>query len=374
MRSVHRLMSMTLVTVLAAAQPVSAETIRLDKGKQARAGIVLGSVQKRTFGDQIRVVGRAVRAPEATTNVMTVLDGRVVEILVAPGELVRVGQPLMRLHSHDLHRLRGELLERREALRLAESRVGAGEKLLELEGISEVGLEQRRQAALAAHVAFENSEEELHEVGYSESEIDRLLDSAEFRPILTVRSPVQGVVLRLEAQVHAWVMAYEPLIMIGDPQKLELELQLPPYEAGSIAEGDLVEFVPMGRREMWGLAHVVTKVPEVDPTTRTVTVRARISHGAELLLPGVFVEGNLIHGDAIESASVPESAVTRIGASDYVFVVLDTETFEARPVEVGRFNGSHYEVLNGLQVGEKVAERGVFLLKSALLRAADEGE
>jgi Cu(I)/Ag(I) efflux system membrane fusion protein len=227
---------------------------------------------------------------------------------------------------------------------------------------------------LAARVAFDNSQEELHEVGFSDSEIEELLDSAAFRPILTVRSPTQGVILRLKAQVHAWVMAYEPLVMIGDPEQLELELQLPPYEAGSVAEGDLVEFVPMGRREMWGLAHVVTKVPEVDPTTRTVTVRARISHGGDVLLPGVFVEGNLIHGDASESPSVPESAVTRIEASDYVFVSLDLETFEARPVMVGRFNGSHYEILNGLQVGEEVAERGVFLLKSALLRAADAGE
>jgi cobalt-zinc-cadmium efflux system membrane fusion protein len=372
MRTIDSLMLMVLG--LATVEAATAETVRLNEGEQARAGVVLGAVQERTFGDQIRVVGRAVRAPEATTSVMTVLDGRVVEMLVAPGDVVKVGQPLVRLHSHDLHRLRGELLERREELRLAESSLQAGEKLLELEGISRVELERRGQVVLAARVAFDNSQEELHEVGYSESEIEQLMDSADFRPILTVRSPTRGVVLRLEAQVHAWVMAYEPLMLIGDPQQLELELQLPPYEAGSIAEGDLVEFVPMGRREMWGLAQVVTKVPEVDAMTRTVMVRARISHGAELLLPGVFVEGNLIHGDASQSPSVPESAVTRIEASDYVFVSLDSQTFEARPVEVGRFNGSHYEILNGVEVGEQVAERGVFLLKSALLRAAEEGD
>jgi len=248
---------LVLAVGLAVVQAATAETIQLDKSKQARAGIALGAVQERTFGDQIRVVGRAVRAPEATTNVMTVLDGRVVEILVAPGDEVRVGQPLARLHSHDLHRLRGEVLERRQELRLAESSLRAGEKLLELEGISRVELERRRQIVLAARVAFDNSREELHEVGYAEAEIEQLLDLAEFRPILTVRSPTRGVVLRLEAQVHAWVMAYEPMMLIGDPQQLELELQLPPFEAGSVTEGDLVEFVPMGRRELWGLAHVV---------------------------------------------------------------------------------------------------------------------
>ncbi len=367
--------SLILIAVgLATTQTATAETFQLDKAKQARAGVVLGTVEERTFGDQVAVVGRAVRTPEATTNVMTVLDGRVVEILVAPGDLVRVGQPLVRLHSHDLHRLRGELLERREELRLAESRQGAGEKLLELEGISQVELERRKQAVLAARVAFDNSMEELHEIGYSEAEIEEVLDSAEFRPILTVRSPTRGVVLRLEVQRHAWVMAYEPLMLIGDPEQLELELQLPPYEAGSVAEGDVVEFVPMGRRELWGLAHVATKVPEVDPSTRTVTVRARISFGAELLLPGVFVEGNLFHGEVSQSPSVRESAVTRIDASDYVFVSQGPETFEARSVKIGRFNGSHYEILDGVEIGEQVAERGVFLLKSALLRGEAEEE
>ncbi len=49
-------------------------------------------------------------------------------------------------------------------------------------------------------------------------------------------------------------------------------------------------------------------------------------------------------------------------------------TYEARPVRLGHFNGSRYQILAGVAVGEEVAVEGVFLLKSALLRPASDEE
>lgn len=348
-----------------------AEVIRLDAATQARAGLIVRPVQERSFGDQIRVLGQTVRSPGATHTVKTILEGRVERLLVTPGEAVAEGQPLVELHSHMLHQLQGELLSNREALALAESRVQAGRQLLEIEGISRIEVEAREQAALAARLALRHSKAELHDLGYGEEEIRQLLETSDLHPVLTVQAPATGVVLEVPVQQHAWVQAFDPLLVIGNPRSLELELQIPPDEAIGVAPGNLVEFVPVGRSEAWCLARVVTQVPQVDSTTRTVTVRAEITHGLENLLPGVYVEGNLIRGDVARSPSVPESALIRIGASDYVFVRLDPESLEARPVTVGRFNGSRYEITSGVEVGEEVAVQGVFLLKSALIRAGE---
>lgn len=361
------------IPVLALASVVSAsEMVSLSAAAQARAGVLLRDVQERTFGDQVRVLGQAVRAPGATNTVKSILDGRIERLLVAPGDSVKRHQPLVELHSHMLHELQGKLLRDSEALKLAETRVEAGRRLLEIEGISRVDLERREHEALAAEIEVKNGEAELRDLGYSAGEIKHLLASTDLHPLLTVRAPTEGVVLELTVEQHAWVKAYEPLVIMGDPRSLELELQLPPDEAAGVRRGDTVEFVPVGRPEAWGLAKVATRVPQVDPTTRTVTVRAEITHGSENLLPGVFVEGNLIRGAASTAPSVPESALIRMGASDYVFVRHDDQRFEARPVVVGRFNGSRYEINQGLALGEQVAVQGVFLLKSALLRS--EGE
>lgn len=363
---------LALWLLLAAPVIARSETVSLSPAAQARAGIVLRPVQERTFGDQVRVLGQAVRSPGATTTVKSILEGRLEHLLVAPGDSVDRGQPLVELHSHRLHELQGQLLADTAAFRLAEARLEAGRQLLEVEGISQVELDSREHEALAARLAVQNGVAELRELGYSDAEIDHVLESTDLHPVLTVRAPTSGVVLEVAVQQYAWVQAHDSLVVLGDPGSLELELQLPPDEASGVGQGDLVEFIPVGRPEAWGLAKVVTRVPQVDATTRTVTVRAEITHGSENLLPGVFVEGNLIRGAAAQAPSVPENALIRMGASDYVFVRLDDEVFEARPVKVGRFNGNRYEINEGLALDEEVAVEGVFLLKSALLRAEEE--
>lgn len=347
------------------------ETVRLDAEAERRGGIETQPVIELSFGDQIRIVGQTVRSPGATLTVKALVEGRVDSVHVAPGDRVPRGGALVTIQSHDLHELKGRYLSAREALKLAENRVEAGEQLLELEGISRLELEQRRLHALGARLEVDAVEAELTHLGFQREDVATLFDDPSWHPLLTMSAPMAGAVLDLEVEAHGWVERYQPLLVLGDPARLELELQLPPDQAERVAPGDLVEFVPVSRSGKTGTARIITRVPRVDPTTRTVTLRAEITEGLELTLPGVFVEGTLIRGKVSASPSVPEAAVIRIGAEDHVFVHTGPSTYEARPIQVGRFDGSRYEILAGAEVGEEVAVVGVFLLKSALLRQAD---
>ena len=110
----------------------------------------------------------------------------------------------------------------------------------------------------------------------------------------------------------------------------------------------------------------------MDPKTRTLRIRAKIEEGFACLFPGAFVEGSLVHGAASASPAVPESAVIRSGGRDIVFVRRGPELFAALPVELGALDGSSYQVRSGLDAGDEVVTRGVFLLKSAMLAAREE--
>jgi cobalt-zinc-cadmium efflux system membrane fusion protein len=361
-----------LLAATSSASETAGGIVHLDASAETRAGIVTRPVLERAFGGQIRVVGRIVRAPGSTVTVKALVEGRVDRLHVLPGERVEVGAPLVTLHCHELHELKSRYLQARQARELAESRVRAGEELFALDGISRLELEERRQRALAARLDVEAVLAEMEHLGYSREEAERMSDP-DWHPVLTVRSPIAGAVLEVAIEEHGWATHYAPMVTIGDPERLELELQLPPDDSSRVAAGDRVDFVPVGRPELAGVAEVITGVPRVDPMTRTVTIRARLVESKGRSLPGVFVEGVLAHGEAVSRPSVPEAAVIRIGADDHVFIKTDAGTYEARPVRVGRFNGSRYEILDGVQPDEEVAVEGVFLLKSALLRPA-EGE
>jgi cobalt-zinc-cadmium efflux system membrane fusion protein len=362
-----------LMALFLTTAPASGEVLTLDTASQARAGIVTRPVRERAFGESFRIVGQVVRTPGSKSTVKSILEGRVAVINVAPGDAVQEGQVLLELHSHALHGMQGEMMRAYEQLKLSESRVEAGRKLLELEGISRLELQQREQQALAARLDFELAKSELLDLGIDEEESLKILDGGSPDTHLPVRAPSDGVVLELYVQRHEWVQAFDSLVDLGNPLQMELQLQIPPDQASGVAMGDTVEFVPVGRPETAGNARVISRVPQVDPTTRTVTIRARIEGPKQELFPGVFVEGQLVQGGVRNSPSVPEAAVTRFGSTDYVFVRTGPETFEARPVRLGRFNGTRYEILEGVTLDEEVVVEGVFFLKSVLVKGTSEG-
>ena len=365
-----RPLTAALATLLAIpALATGPRTVRLDADAQARAGIVVRPVLERRFGDQFRIVGQVVRSPGSTVPVKVVVPGRIEKILATPGSRVKKGAPVLLMHSHALHGLQADYLRAREQLRFAEIQVAAGRKLLELEGISRIELERREQAAFAARLDLQTARAELMDLGYSAEDLERIANRRNPDPHLTVRAPAGGVVLELGVEPDEWVQAYRLLMVIGDPSRVELELQIPPDQASAVARGDLVEFTPVARPEAVGHATVMTSVPQVDPTTRTIVIRAAITDSRVALVPGIFVEGTLTHGEARTAPSIPEAAVTRLGGNDVVFVRRSPDTFEIRPVTLGQFNGTRYEVKAGVSPGEDVVVKGVFFLKSAVIKS-----
>lgn len=360
--------------VMASLHGAAEERVVLDAAQQARAGIVVRPTSEAGFGDRQRVVGQVVQTPGSTVILKSVLSGRIEEILVAPGDHVRDGQVVARIHSHEMLAMQGEMLRAEGRSALATKRVEAGRELLAVEGISRMDFELREQEALSAKLDFDTASEELLDHGLPESVLEQVLETGTPDPHLPITTPSAGVVLELDVQQHEWVQEYAPLMVIGNPDRVELDLQIAPDRAGAIAAGDVVEFAPVGKPGLVGRGVVMTSVPQVDPDTRTIRIRARIVDGDASLYPGVFVEGAVQHGGARRAPAVPRSAVIGVAGRDAVFVQVAPETFELRWVDLGQSNDGSVEVLSGLDVGENVAVEGAFFLKSSLVKGTGEGE
>jgi RND family efflux transporter MFP subunit len=356
--------------------PVTAETdvVRLDERQMERAGVTVVEVAERSFGDRQRVVGQVVRVPGSTLTLKAVIPGRVEAIQVAPGDRVTSGQVLVALHSHELLGMQADLLKARERARLAATRLEAGNQLFEVEGISRLELQQREQEAFAADLELAMLREELLDHGLSVEELETVLTTRKPDPHLPVTSPIDGVVLELNVEEYEWVEKFQELMVVGDPDRLELELQIAPDQASAVSAGDEIVFTPVGRTGERGRAKVNSSVPQVDPGTRTIRLRARLVEAGSALFAGVFVEGEVDHGEARLAPAVPASAVINLTGEDVVFVVTGVGAFEVRPVRLGVADGEEREVVTGVTTGERVAATGVFLLKSTLLGGDGEGE
>jgi cobalt-zinc-cadmium efflux system membrane fusion protein len=357
-----------LLLIVAVTLPLHAEdVVVLDEQQLARAGVTVEEVGQRGFGDRQRVVGQVVRVPGSTLTLKTPIGGRVETIEVAPGDRVSAGDVMVTLHCHDLLTMQSELLRARERAKLAATRLEAGRELFEVEGISRLDLEQREQEAFAASLEQRILREELLDHGFPEVSLEAVLENRTTNPHLPVVAPVDGVVLELVIEEHEWVEEYRELLVMGDPNRVELELQLSPDQASAVSRGDTILFNAAGRPDDQGRAEAVQRVPQVDPGTRTIKLRARIVEARPWVYPGVFVEGAVVHGETRTAASVPAQAVINLEGRDVVFVKRADGAFEPREVTLGVSDKSHVEVVGGVEVGERIATGGVFLLKSTLV-------
>ncbi len=110
-------------------------------------------------------------------------------------------------------------------------------------------------------------------------------------------------------------------------------------------------------------ARVVAIDSILNAMTRTARVRALVETPDEALRPETFVHVS-IHVPLGEKVAVPENAVLDTGEHQIVFVVAGEGRFEPRAVELGREAQGYYEVLRGVEPGERVVTSANFLIDS----------
>ncbi len=88
--------------------------------------------------------------------------------------------------------------------------------------------------------------------------------------------------------------------------------------------------------------------------------------------PGMFAWVSVPVSRPRKALTVPQSAVTRSERHTFVFVEDKPGTYRRVNVDLGSASGEMVEVRHGLKPGERIVDRGVFVLKSELLLGESE--
>jgi HlyD family secretion protein len=177
-----------------------------------------------------------------------------------------------------------------------------------------------------------------------------------------LRSPVAGRVLAVHQESAGPVSAGQPLVEIGDPDRLEVTVDVLSADAVRIHPGTPVRF------EDWGGEGVLEgRVKRVEPQGFTEVSslgveEKRVWVVAELVSPlaargglgvGYRVLADFVVWEGDDVLKVPTAALFRVGDGWRVFVV-EGGRASLRAVEVGQQGGLEAEVLSGLSEGERV--------------------
>ena len=119
--------------------------------------------------------------------------------------------------------------------------------------------------------------------------------------------------------------------------------------------------------------------PDVDSNGQSVLARATFQNQSGQLLNRQLVQARIIL-DQATGLVVPTTAVTRIGGAAFVYVVQAVKneetgeselTAQQKAVTLGSLQGNNYQILAGLQPGEKVITAGLLKIQDgAVIQSA----
>jgi multidrug efflux pump subunit AcrA (membrane-fusion protein) len=215
--------------------------------------------------------------PEVAVDVAPPTLAEVVEVLVAPGDVVSVGQPLATL---DARGVKEELaitkaeLKQREAV-AAEARVELAQcKVMtsRLEGLARQGLESTRFAEQRARSSRASS---VAAIAETQARIDKIVRQLADR---SLRAPFSGTVATRYRNAGAVAGPDAPVLRIVGGRTMCRFGVLPPG-ATAFSPGDHVRLRPESG-DGTALAVVVRRAPEVDPASRLVFIDAVLDEDA----------------------------------------------------------------------------------------------
>lgn len=346
--------------VPALAAEASQPAVVLTAKQSAALGIVTQAVQRGGSAASGGLPAQVV-VPTGQLRVLAAPVAALVEqILVAPGDSVRQGQPLARLAGPQLLELQRDVRQSASQAALSQQQLQRDEALFR-EGII---AEARLQGSRAQHA------QSAAQLGERRAAL-KLAGAGENGGAAAVLAPIDGVVLEQFISVGQRVEAAAPLFKIGRLSPLWLEIQAPAVLADGLKIGAAVRVGKEGKDNK-GPSGKLIQIGRQVGSGQTLTLRARIDSGAEQLRPGQLVEASIETrpGSGKQAAlwRLPVSAVLRAQEAAYVFVAT-ANGYQARAVRVegqsGGLSGEQALLSGDFKDGELVAVKGLSALKSA---------
>jgi len=324
---------------------VSPGTVNISPERQQLIGVKIGTVERRHLEKQIRTTGRVDYDEKRLVTISTKIGGWVEELYVDfTGAYVKKGQPLLTLYSPELVSTQEEYLV---ALRARE------------------GFMKSPFPEVASSGIFlaESARRRLKLWDISEDQIKALEQSGQPQKTLTLHSPYEGFLLERMVYKGMNVMPGMALFKLADLSVVWIyadiyEHELPLIRLGQVA---FVKLTYLPAEIFTG--KVIYIYPSLDPKSRTAKVRLEFPNPKGRLKPEMYADVNL-KIDLGEKLTIPEGAVIDTGIRQVAFIDKGSGYFEPREVKLGVKVDTYYEVLEGLEPGERVVTSANFLIDS----------
>ncbi len=320
----------------------------------AAAPVTVASVTVGPFEVRARTIGTV--SIDATVQVKSQVDGRIMEAPFSEGQIVHKGDLLFRL---DPSLFEAQLKQSQAALARDQAQLAnAQSDLKRFSDLAKKGFataQQEEQAnaqakVLSAAIAADLAAIDIAKLQLSYTEIS---------------SPLDGKTGRILVQPGNLVKANDigALVVINQLQPIAVDFSLPqqnlPALQHRMAKGKLKVSVAIPgdeRPPMQGNIDFINNA--VDATTGTIALKASLDNADLRLVPGQLVDLTILLQTIDEALTVPIEAVNEGQSGQYVYVLAADGTVAISPVKVAYEDGGRAVIADGVRAGDKVVTDG----------------
>jgi cobalt-zinc-cadmium efflux system membrane fusion protein len=311
----------------------------------------------------LRLSGTVAFNAFATTPVFAAIGGPVHEILVAPGQVVQAGQPLLTVTSPDYSAARSAYIKALDAYALSDKLYVRAKDLFAHGAISEADLQQAESIRTQAHADVDSSADMLRALGLKDpqSVIKNPTPSTAEIPVI---APVAGeVVERLVGPGQLLLTGVTQCFTISNTSTIWVLVNVYQSDLPFVHVGDAVEINTEAYPDLFH-GKISYIAPALDPSTRTLQARIVTENPGKKLKRDMYVTAIVKAGSIADAITVPDAAVLRDTENQpFVYVQTKPGQFARRLVTLDQSIGGRVRITSGLQEGEQVVGDGSLFLQ-----------
>lgn len=367
--------------------------ITLDAEQELNAKITTEAIQNRVMQLRITIPAQFKAMNKFLDKIYAPIDGKVMNVFVEPGDIVKVGQPLIEIKSDAIGQIQLEFLDKYISVDSLVKQMTAQynlsvqsykrENTLYHEGISsraeyEVAYAQmlKDRANLDSLKAQRRTTIQVYAqrvalYGGNESTITRALATKRIYPYITLCASKHGVVLDRKVNPGEIINQNRELFNVADLSTIWLVGYAFEKDSSELKMGQNVVGIfekEHGKTVKGKLSYVASIL---DPEKKTLEVIADIPNPDFSIKPNMYAE-MVVDTGTISTLAVPNTAIQKYGDYNFAYVKVAPNTYEERKIVIGQHNDKYTEVKSGLKLGEEVVSNGGFSLLGESIKSSEE--
>ncbi|MBK8943841.1 MAG: efflux RND transporter periplasmic adaptor subunit [Ignavibacteriae bacterium] len=176
-----------------------------------------------------------------------------------------------------------------------------------------------------------------------------------------IRAPFDGIIGLRSVSIGSYITPQIQVATIQSINPIKIDFAVPQKYYSEIKEGKIIEFaIPSVNKNFIGKIYAVE--PKIDQTTRTILVRAIADNNNGILLPGAYVEINIILENMLNAILIPTDALIPDMEGEKVFLFKNGKAIPQK-VTTGIRTESKIQITEGLEMGDSVIVSGIIQLR-----------